>query len=52
MLGSWRRAVMAAGVLVDIIDLMCGMMVLASLVRDGRMWCGSLVESSRSRSEK
>lgn len=52
VLGSWRSAVMAAGVLVVIIDLSGGSADLASLVRAGRMCRGSLVEVRRSRSEK
>ena len=52
VLGSLSRAVTAAGVLEVIMVLSGGRDNLASLVRAGRTWSGSLVEVRRSRSEK
>ena len=52
VLGSLRRAETAAGTLVVIIALRGGIANLASVVRAGRTWSGSLVEVRSSRSEK
>ena len=50
--GSLRRAVIVAGVLMEIIVLSGGITSLVSIVRAGRTWSGSCVEERRSRREK